>query len=184
MKKKKRLLVLLLLTVVVVCIAFLVIRIKQNKRIPYIAFMHNADRAHCLYICSDGKIYASTSEESFVMDNADVIEKIRQNDYADILEYVGSTKAGKVRRMHRLFMRVVIDKEYYFKRPMIQLFEESKGRKQYWSGMYYSEEGKPVTRSFYISNVTGKCTDERAYKIVDWMYGTLKDYMKPDEWTE
>lgn len=186
MKKKKWLIILLILAVVAVCVSFLVIRIKQNKRIPYIAFMYNSTREDCLYICSNGKIYAAVSEESFVMSHEKVIQKIKQNDYGDILEYVGSTNASKVCKMYRLFSKVVFSEDYFVKdiRNFGPALTEYDGKEGHWYGLYSDEKGKLMTAVIYHSNVDKYCTDERAYKIVDWMYDTLKDYMKPDEWTD
>ena len=79
-----------------------------SKHIPYIAFASSRDRETRFYICSDGDIYISVSEESFFMEKSELIDKIRKNDYTDVLEYVGKTDARKVKEMHRLFSEVVL----------------------------------------------------------------------------
>ena len=186
--KKKRWRMILLLFICIGSALFLMVRLIQNKQIPYIAFMYNSTRENCLYICTDGDIYASTSEESFVMSHEEVIDKIKQNDYSDILKYVGKTNAGKVRKMYRLFSRVVLDEDYYvdYISMDVPASTEYGGKEGYWYGIYESEydefneieEGELMTCAIYISNAGYYCTDKRGYKIVDWMHEVLKDYMK------
>lgn len=186
--KKRRFILVLILFVVISSTIFSVFRMIQNKRIPYIAFMYNSTREDCLYICSDGDIYASTSEESFVMSHEEVIDKIKQNDYSDILKYVGKTNARKVRKMYRLFSRVVLDEDYYvdYISNSVPASTEYEGKNGKWYGIYACEadeyegceEGELWSCVIYYSNADRCCTDKRGYKIVDWMYECLKDYMK------
>lgn len=180
MKKKKWFILIPITLVLLVCAVFFVINIIEVRRtVPYIAFMQNSTRTNCLYICSNGDIYAATSEESFVMDFPELIECIKEKEYADILEYVGSTNRWEVQKMHRLFREVVVNEEYrvYPRRPDGPSADEYGGSEGYWGGIYY-DDGIPKYKEIYTSNADMLCTDERAYEIVDWMYDCLKDYMK------
>ena len=185
--KKKRCMIVVLIAIFVVCILFLVIReVIIARTIPHIAFSHNTSRAKCLYICSDGNIYASTSEESFEMENSELAERIKQEDYDDILVYVGHTNVRMLRKMYRLFTEVVIKQEYGVYPTVIEVPNSGEhdgsgeygGSEGYWGGYYYDENRDIKYDSIYVSNADMRCTDERALEIVDWMYETLKDYMK------
>lgn len=185
--KKKRGMIVVLISVVVICILFLIIReVIIARTIPHIAFMHNTSRAKCLYICSDGNIYASTSEESFVMENSELAERIKQENYDDILVYVGHTNVRTLRKMYRLFTEVVVNQKYGVYSTVIEVPNsreyggsgEYGGSEGHWGGFYYDENRDIKYDSIYVSNADMRCTDERAMEIVDWMYETLKDYMK------
>lgn len=171
---------LLMLFVVISSAIFFVFRMVQNKQIPYIAFKYNTRRENSLYICSDGKIFVSTSEEAFMMAKEEIITKIKQNDYSDILEYVGTTKPAKVRKMYRLFSRVVLKEDYRVRRLYyaVPASAEYGGTVGYWYGVYSGGDGKLKVKTIYHSNSEEYCSDKRAYKIVDWMYECLKEYMR------
>lgn len=160
-------------------VAFFVEKILGSKQFPYITFMSNSDRETCLYICRNGDIYASLPEKSFLMDKSELIEKIRKNDYAGVLECVGETDAGKVREMYRLFSEVVLAEGYNVEYPKLGILNSASydEEKWYWYGLCYDEVGDAETRVIYISDGVRVCSDERAYEIVDWMYDVLKDYM-------
>ena len=100
--------------------------------------------------------------------------------------FIGGTCG--VRKMYRLFSRVVLDEDYYVSYISMDVpaSTEYGGKKGYWYGIYESEydefneieEGELITCVIYISNAGRYCTDKRGYKIVDWMYEVLKDYME------
>lgn len=179
LKRKSGIIFTLLIIIVLFGVAVFVSNVVENRQIPYIAFMSNHDRKTCLYICRNGDIYASLSEEAFLMNESDLIDKIRKNDYAGVLEYVGRTDARKVKEMHRLFSEVVLAEGYYVQFPSSGI-PNSAGyddEKWYWYGLCYDEEGEVEIRVIYISDKVRECSDKRAYEIVDWMYDVLKDYM-------
>ena len=170
----------LAISIVLLGLAFFVKEVIKYKQIPYIAFMSNHDRETCLYICKNGDIYASTSGESFIMEKSDVVERICQNDYSDILNYVGSIKAREVRHMYDLFSEVVLDEEYRLRTLTYDEPEDPRYNpgKWYWYGWYYDEHGEFLSEIIYISDDDHECSDRRAYEIVDWMCEVLKEYMK------
>ena len=180
-KKIKSIIMILILLIISVTTVLVVIRNKKlEQQIPYIAFAENSTREDSIYICSDGDIYAATSEDAFTMDFAEMAEKIQEDDYADVLEFVGTTDAKKVKKMYRLFSSVVLNEDYRVKskKKIVPTSQEYGGKVRYWSGRYYDEEGELHTRCIYQSNVDKFCSDIRAYSIVRWMYNCLKDYME------
>lgn len=188
MKSRYRFIIVLALFAVFLFMLLAVCRIIENKKIPYIAFMQNFDKETCFYICSDGKIYASTSEESFHLTSSELIERVQRDDYSDMLELVGRTSGMQVREMYRLFSDVVLDDEYRLRRKHLTVIDsyayegDFKGESYedkvwYWYGIYYNEKGEADSRCFYQSLSDMVCSDKRAYKIVGWMYDTLKSYI-------
>ena len=178
LKRKKWIIVTVLITMALLGVVLFVGKVAENRQIPYIAFMSNADRETCLYICKNGDIYASLSEESFLMEKSELIEKIRKKDYAGVLEYVGETDAKQVREMYRLFSEVVLAEGYYVEVsdsgiPNSASYDEEAW---YWYGLCYDEAKAVETRVIYISDDTRVCSDKRAYEIVEWMYDVLKEY--------
>lgn len=181
MKRKKvivSILVLCILLLVGVAVSFLLC--GKKHQVPYIAFMENSTREDCLYICSDGNIYAAISEEAFTMTPEELERRIKENDYADILKFMGTTDASNVYRMHRLMCKVAIKGEYLLlDETIIEPDRDEYGeKKRYWNGYYYNEYGKVDVFGFYRSNSDVICSDKRAYKIVNWMYDCLKEYME------
>ena len=180
-KKIKSIIMILILLVISVTTVLVVIRNKKlEQQIPYIAFVENSTREDCIFICSDGDIYAATSEDAFTMDFAEMAKKIQEDDYADVLEFVGTTDAKKVRKKYRLFLKVVLRDGYYVtsKYKIMPTSKEYGGKVRYWSGIYYDDEGVLKSCGIYQSNADMVCSDIRAYKIVEWMYNCLKDYME------
>lgn len=187
MKKTKWLIIVPCVVILICATIFIALKFEEdNREIPYIAFMENFDRANCLYICANGDIYASTSEEAFSTPLAELSAKIQREEYADILEFVGTTDAKEVRKMYRLFCSVVL-KEGYYCSNRTNTEPDAGGtsggyenKVRYWSGMYYNDKEKLVTKMIYESKSDKICTDKRAYKIVEWMYECLKDYFDED----
>ena len=98
-KKIKSIIMILILLIISVTTVLVVIRNKKlEQQIPYIAFVENSTREDCIFICANGDIYASTSEEAFTMDFSEMAVKIQGDDYSDILEFVGTTDAKKVKK--------------------------------------------------------------------------------------
>ena len=153
---------------------------RNDRRIPYIAFMENSTREDCLFICFDGGIYAAISEAAFTAEPEELEKKIKEKDYADMPEFVGTTDADKVYKMHRLMCRVALKEGYHVdhKSTMAPSGKEYGGKVRYWNGFYFNEEGETKVRGFYKSNADLVCSDKRAYKIVKWMYNCLKEYME------
>jgi len=180
MKKKRRTVIVFSIGIILACIAVLVIaKVRENRReIPYIAFMENFDRSSCLYICANGYIYASTSEEAFTTPIAELSEKIQCNEYADILKFVGTTDARKVYNMYCLFEKVVVTEDYYIaSKSNSGPASDKYGEKvRYWTGIGYNEDGHLTYYTIYQSKSDKICSDKRAYKILEWMYECLKDY--------
>lgn len=179
MKNKRWIIFISIVITALIGIVLLVGRMLECRQIPYIAFMSNRDRETCLYICRNGDIYTSLSEESFLMEKSELIEIIRKNDYGDVLEYVGKTDARMVREMHCLFSEVVLAEGYYVQYPKLGIPNSASydEEKWYWYGLCYDEAGNVETRVIYISDGVRVCSDKRAYEIVDWMYDVLKNYM-------
>ena len=180
-KKIKSIIMILILLIISVTTVLVVIRNKKlEQQIPYIAFMENRSRSECLFICANGDIYAATSEEAFTMDFSEMAEKIQEDDYADVLEFVGTTDAKKVKKMYRLYSVVVLNENYRVKskKKIVPASHEYDDKVSYWSGLYYDDEGELMPRVIYHSNADKVCSDIRAYKIVEWMYNCLKDYME------
>lgn len=180
-KKIKSIIMILILLIISVTTVLVVIRNKKlEQQIPYIAFGENSTREDCIFICSNGEIYAATSEEAFLMDLSETAKKIQEDDYADILEFVGTTDAKKVKRMYRLYSTVVLNEDYRVKskKEIVPASQEYGGKVRYWYGNYYDEEGELHTICIYQSNADKFCSDIRAYSIVRWMYNCLKDYME------
>ncbi len=181
MKRKKVIALIVILCILLLAgtVVFLVFD-RNDWRIPYIAFMENSTREDCLYICSDGDIYAAVSEVAFTTKTEELEKKIKEKDYADILEFVGTTDADKVYEMHQLMCKVAIKEGYYFEYESITApkGKEYGGKVRYWNGYYYNDEEAMEVCGFYRSNAGVICSDKRAYKIVEWMYDCLKEYME------
>ena len=133
-----------------------------------------------LHICSDGNIYAAISEEAFLKTPEELEKRIKENDYADMLKFKGTTDADKVYRMQRLMCKVAVKDGYYLLDKTIvgPNGNEYGGRIRYWNGYYYDEQGNVNVCGFYMSNSDKYCSDARAYIIVDWLYDSLKEYME------
>jgi len=180
-KKVRLIITILILLVISVTTVLVVIRNKKlEQQIPYIAFMENFSRSECLFICSNGDIYASISEEAFTMDFSEMAKKIQEDDYADVLEFVGTTDAKKVKKMYRLYSSVVLNEDYRVKSKKRDepASQEYGGKVRYWYGIYCNDDGEFLTKKIYQSNADKFCSDIRAYSIVRWMYNCLKDYME------
>ena len=177
---KKRRIIAVVASIVLILSVFLIVnKLVIVRTIPHVSFMYNISRAKCLYICSNGDIYASTSEESFGMEFSELIECIKQKEYEDILIHVGNADGRKVRKMYRLFLEVVVNENYgvrpeRYDGPQAEAYG---GPEALFGGIYYDENRVPIYDTIYISNADMLCSDERAYEIVDWMYDVLKDYM-------
>lgn len=188
MKNKKKvssIAILIMLIVAAMAVIVVISNKETEQQIPYIAFVENSTREDCLFICANGDIFAATSEEAFIMDFSELAEKIQEDNYADILEFMGTTDAGKVKKMYRLYSSVVLKDGYYVtsrkeEGPALQVYggKEYGGKVRYWSGIYYDDEGELMSRGIYQSNSDMICSDIRAYVIVEWMYECLKDYME------
>ncbi len=186
--KKGRWILISLLLVIVLGVVLIVIterlktkREEENIKIPYITFMHNFNRADCLFLCSDGSIYASTSEEAFLMSFSELAEKAEQKKYEGILELVGTTDAQKVREMYHVFYQVVVEEGIRFNYPMVEPNvedPESEKERHYWKGLYYSDEGELEKDTFFIAKKQGTCSDERLLALMDWLHGCLSKHMK------
>ena len=177
---KKRRISVVIASIVLIFSAFLIInKLVIVRSIPHVSFMYNISRNKCFYICSNGDIYASTSEESFEMDFSELIECIKQKEYEEILIHVGKTDGRKVREMYHLFLEVVVNEEYWVRPERYDgpQAEEYGGTEALFGGIYYDENRVPTYDKIYMSNADMLCSDERAYEIVDWMYDVLKDYM-------
>lgn len=188
--KKTRWIIKILFLIVILCgaAAFIIVRSKQRERpIPNVVFIQNSTREDCIYICSNGAIYAAMSEEAFITPISELDEKIQQNNYEDILELVGTTDPQKVRKMYSLFLSVVVNDRYRL-RPIsneipngstsVAAANNYENKKQYWTGIYYNDEGCLTTRGIYESRSDLICSDKRAYKIVQWIYDCLKEYTR------
>jgi len=177
--KKRRIIVVVASIVLILSVFLIVNKLVIVRTIPHVSFMYNISRAKCFYICSNGDIYASTSEESFEMEFSELIECIKQKEYEDILIHVGNTDGRRVRKMYRLFLEVVVNEDYGVRpeRYYGPQTEEYGGTEALFGGIYYDENRVPTYDTIYISNAGRICSDERAYEIVDWMYDVLKDYM-------
>lgn len=180
MKKTKKASVIVIVIIIIIMVVAVLVVARREEKIPYIAFMENHTREECLFICANGDIYASTSEEAFTMDFAEMEEKIQANDYADILKFMGTTDAKKVKKMYKLYTSIVINNEYHVanKKGEQPASQEYGGKVRYWSGIYYNDEGELVTRNIYQSNAGKVCSNKLAYIIVKWMYNCLKEYIE------
>ena len=181
MKRKK-----LIVSMVIFCIVallgaavFLGVSRKEH-RIPYIAFRVSSTIEDGLYICSDGDIYGAISDVAIKLTPEELEKRIKENDYADILKFKGTTDADKVYKMHRLMCRVVLKEGYYILDKTI-VGPNSGGyedKVRSWLGYYYDENGDVELVRIYKSNSDKYCSDARAYIIVDWLYDSLKEYME------
>lgn len=177
--KKRRIIVVVASIVLILSVFLIVNKLVIVRTIPHVSFMYNISRAKCFYICSNGDIYASTSEESFEMEFSELIECIKQKEYEDILIHVGNTDGRRVRKMYRLFLEVVVNEDYWVRPERYDGPQtgEYGGAEALFGGIYYDENRVPTYDKIYVSNADKLCSDERAYEIVDWMYEVLKDYM-------
>lgn len=189
MKKKQWIIKILFLLVIICCvIVFIIVRNKQREcPIPNVVFIQNSTREDCMYICSNGNIYASISEEAFITPLSELDEKIQQNNYKDILEYVGTADSQKVHKMYSLFLRVVL-KDGYCLKPKSNIIPNGsigvstannyEDKRQYWTGIYYNDEGCLAYKAIYESGTDMVCSDKRAYKIVQWICDCLEEYTR------
>ena len=178
MKKRTLLSILCVFVLVgILIIAFTKYKEKSIK-IPYITFMENHNREKCLFICSDGRIFTSTSEEAFLMSFEELDEAIQQNRYEDVVRLVGTTSSKKVRQMYRYFIKIVVKKRYYVgSKTNNQPASKVRDKKvRYWRGVVYDNDGVMTDRLIFESNSDMLCSDVRGYKIVNWMYDTLEEY--------
>lgn len=179
MKKRKPWLLISIFIVLLLGTVVIVGAVIKYKKIPYVAFICNHRITPCLYICKNGDVYASTSEELFTSDMAE-IEQIRRNGFADSINYVGSTNAREVCHMYDLFSEVVLDEQYRVNDMTDEGVPERRynPKTRHWYGVHLDENGNAKVKMIYISDDDHECSDKRAYEIVDWMFETLKDYMK------
>ena len=183
MLKKRKIMIIsvtILFIVALVTVVAVVTNRKLEQKLPYIAFMENSTREDCIFICANGDIYAAASEEAFVADLSETAKKIREDNYGDMLELVGTTDAGTVKLMYGLYLAVVLKDEYFVTSVYkdVPAFKEYGGKVRYWTGVYYDEKGEMMPRGIYQSNADKVCSDMRAYIIVGWLYDCLKDYIE------
>lgn len=188
MNQKKRavkIIILLLMIGSSLCMGLIIYNQQNNRPMPDIVFYTNSTRIDSLFFCSNGDLYLGFSEESFLMSMEDVSKRIQQNDYGDILKYVGNVGEGKIKRMYAFYQNVCLKDGYHLE---CSSYLVPNGGREYddfnrgWYGIYFDERGQMKLSTIYRSRdregAEYECSDVRAYTLVKWMHKCMIKYAR------
>ena len=154
---------------------------KIIKEMPFLVFEANSTREDCIFFCSNGDMYQGFSEESFLMQLDEIAQRIQEDRYDGLLRYLGNCGEKETRQMYVLFYRVCRIGEYQLERPLwVPTSQQTRsreysGRRRYYNGCYFYD-GKLDMMTIYTDREECWCSDERAYKVVDWMHDCIVKY--------
>ena len=152
---------------------------KIIKEMPFLVFETSSAREDSIFFCSNGDMYQGFSEESFLMRPDEIAQRIQENRYDGLLRYLGNCGEKETRQMYVLFYRVCRNGKYQLERPLLVPTSQQNGGKRYsgrcrdYCGYYFNDDGKLNIMPIYSDLEECWCSDERAYKVVDWMHDCI-----------
>ncbi len=142
----------------------------KYEEMPVVPFLYNDGLDNAYFITSSGKIYYF--KYSSLPDNW--LDSLEQNTLPEAdfewLHMVGIADIKELQKQYNRFCKVIVKNRKYHLYPTKiegnQTVHDYGTKKQYWTGFY---RGKVET--IFKAGVEGdyRCSDERAYWIVDWI---------------